>query len=60
MNAKLRFDFGAAYIRSRGGNIDNIGSSASGRPPSVAQNGLVNGSYHNNVLVVSGQLSYAF
>jgi long-chain fatty acid transport protein len=60
MSPKLWFDFGAAYVWVRSASIDDIGSSTGGRPPSVAQNGLVNGSYHNNVVIVSGQLSYAF
>ena len=37
-----------------------IGSSAGPLPPSAAQNGLVNGTYNNNVVILSGQLSYAF
>jgi len=60
LNPKLWFDFGAAYLWVRSGNIDDIGSSVDGRPPSVAQNGLINGSYHNNVVILSGQATYAF
>jgi long-chain fatty acid transport protein len=60
MNPKLWFDFGAAYVWVRSGSIDDTGSSAGGRPPSVAQNGLVNGTYNNNVVILSGQITYAF
>jgi long-chain fatty acid transport protein len=60
INRTLWLDFGAAYIWVRSGSINDIGSSAGGQPPSAAQNGLVNGSYHNNVVILSGQLTYAF
>jgi long-chain fatty acid transport protein len=60
MSPQLWFDFGAAYIWVRGGSIDNIGSSNLGLPPSAAQSALVNGSYHNSVIVLSGQITYAF
>lgn len=57
---KLWFDVGAAYIWVRSGSIDEIGSSNFGQPPSAASSGLVNGSYDNNVVVFSVQLTYAF
>jgi len=60
MNATLWFDFGAAYVWVRSGSINDIGSSAGGLPPSATQNGLVNGSYNNNVVILSGQITYAF
>jgi len=56
----LWLDFGAAYVWVRSGSINDIGSSAGPLPPSAAQNGLVNGSYNNNVVILSGQLTYAF
>ncbi len=59
-NPKLWLDFGGAYIWVSNGNIDNIGPSNLGTPPSAALSGLVNGSYHNSVVVLSGQLTYAF
>ena len=59
-NPKLWFDVGAAYIWVGGANIDDMGSTSFGIPPSVAQNGLINGSYNNNVVVLSGQLTWAF
>jgi long-chain fatty acid transport protein len=54
-NPRLWFDIGAAYIWVNGGSIDDMGS-----PPNVAQNGLINGSYDNRVVVLSGQLTWAF
>ena len=54
-NPKLWIDVGAAYIWVSGGSIDDMGS-----PPNVAQNGLINGSYSNRVVVLSGQLTWAF
>lgn len=60
-NPKLWFDLGAAYIWVRSPSIDDKGSSSPPpNPPSVAQNGLVNGSYSNRVVVLSGQVTYAF
>ena len=59
-NRTLWLDFGAAYVWVRSGSINDIGSSTGGQPPSAAQNGLVNGSYNNNVVIVSGQLTFAF
>jgi long-chain fatty acid transport protein len=60
LSPQLWFDFGAAYIWVRNGSINSIGSSNLGQPPSAAQSGLVNGNYNNNVIVVSGQVTYAF
>ncbi len=60
VNPKLWLDFGAAYIWVRSPTINDMGSTNLGIPPSVAQNGLINGSYSSNVVVVSGQLTYAF
>ncbi len=60
MNPQWAFDVGAAYIWVRSGSIDNIGPSSLGLPPSAAQNGLVNGSYHNSVVILAGQLTYTF
>jgi long-subunit fatty acid transport protein len=52
-NSALNLDFGAAYIFVKNGSINN-----SGNPPSVAGNGLINGSYDNHVVIVSGELNY--
>ena len=52
----LALDFGAAYIWVRSSNINAISPSAA----SVSQYGLINGTYHNNVVVVSGQVTYSF
>jgi long-chain fatty acid transport protein len=59
-NPQLWFDFGAAYIWVRSGNVNEIGSSNLGLPPSAVQSGLVNGSYDNYTVIVSGQVTYAF
>ncbi len=59
-NPKLWLDFGAVYIWVRGASIDDIGSSAGGRPPTKEQNGLVNGNYNNSTFILAGQLTYAF
>ena len=60
LNPKLWFDFGAAYLWVRNGDINDIGSSAGTAPPSAARSGLVDGSYNNNVIIVSGQITYTF
>ena len=52
-SSALNFDLGAAYIFVKDGSINN-----SGNPPSIAANGLINGSYNNHVIVVSGQANY--
>jgi len=49
----LNFDVGAAYIWVKDASIDNPGN-----PASVAANGLINGNFNNNVIVVSGQANY--
>lgn len=53
-------DVGAAYIWVRSGDIDEIGSSNFGMPPSAAQSGRVSGSFDNSVVVLSVQLTCAF
>jgi long-chain fatty acid transport protein len=59
-NPQLWLDVGAAYIWVRSAAINDIGSSNFGQPPSAAASGLVNGSYDNHTVVLSGQLTYAF
>ncbi len=49
-NSALNFDVGAAYIFVKNGSINN-----SGNPASIASNGLINGSYDNHVVIVSGR-----
>jgi long-chain fatty acid transport protein len=50
---QLHFDLGAAYIWVKDGDISqNAGSTAS--------NGLVQGQYKNDVIIVSGQMVYSF
>jgi hypothetical protein len=44
----------------RSASIDDIGSTNLGIPPNVPQNGRVNGSYDNNTVILSAQLTYAF
>ncbi len=56
----LWLDVGAAYLWVRSAPINDIGSTNLGIPPSAAQNGLVNGSYDNNTVILSAQLTYAF
>jgi len=53
-------DVGAAYIWVKSGSIDEIGSSNFGQPPSAASSGRVAGSYDNNVIVLSAQVTFAF
>ena len=60
LSPALRFDLGAAYVWVRSSDINDMGSTNLGNPPSVAQNGLINGSYRNNVVIVSGQVTYTF
>jgi len=52
-SSALNFDLGAAYIFVKDGSINN-----SGNPANTAANGLINGSYNNNVIIVSGQANY--
>ena len=52
----LKFDVGAAYIWVQNGSIAQISTS----PASVAQFGYVKGDYNNNVVIVSGQLTWSF
>jgi len=54
-SSALNFDVAAAYIFVKDGSINN-----SGNPPSIASNGLVNGSYDNHVFIISGQFNYRF
>lgn len=56
----LWLDFGGAYIWIRSASINDIGSTNLGVPPSVEQNGRVNGSYDNYTVILSAQLTYAF
>jgi long-chain fatty acid transport protein len=53
-------DVGAAYIWVKSGSIDEIGSSNFGQPPSAASSARVVGSYDNNVIVLSAQVTVAF
>jgi len=52
-SSALNFDVAAAYIFVKDGSINN-----SGNPPSIPTNGLINGSYDNHVIVISGQANY--
>ncbi len=52
-STNLNFDVGAAYIFVKDGSINN-----SGNPASIAGNGLINGDFNNNVIVVSAQANY--
>jgi long-chain fatty acid transport protein len=56
----LKFDLGAAYIFVNNSDINSMGSTNLGQPPSVAQNGLLDGTYKNNVIIVSGQMTWDF
>jgi len=53
MNNAWKFDVGATYIWIKDGSINNNGGNA-------AQYGLLNGTYNNNVVIVSGQATYSF
>jgi len=52
---EINFDVGGAYIWVQNPSINN-----SGNPPSVAANGLINGSFNTNVWIISGQMNYRF
>jgi len=56
----LKFDFGASYIWVKDGSINNSGYDASTGQPSVAAYGRINGNYSNNVVIVSGQMTWNF
>jgi len=49
------FDVAAGYIWVKDPTINN-----SGNPPSIAANGLINGTYSNYVWIVSAQVNYRF
>jgi long-chain fatty acid transport protein len=55
-----KFDLGATYIWVSNGNINNGGNDPATNLPSPASYGLVNGSYSNNVVIVSGQATWSF
>jgi len=52
-SSALNFDVGAAYIFVKDGSINN-----SGNPASIAGNGLIDGNFNSNVIVVSAQANY--
>jgi long-chain fatty acid transport protein len=56
----VKFDLGASYIWVKNGSINNAGYDPTTGQPSVAAYGLVNGTYNNNVVVVSGQVTWNF
>jgi long-chain fatty acid transport protein len=51
----LALDVGAAYLW-----VNNASINQSGNPPSVAQFGMIDGSYKNSVWIVSVQVTYGF
>jgi long-chain fatty acid transport protein len=51
----LKFDIGATYIWVKDGSINKNGD-----PPSTSTYGLINGNYSNDVVIVSGQVTYSF
>jgi long-chain fatty acid transport protein len=56
-STNLNFDVGAAYIFVKDGSINSSGGVLGG-PPSIPATGLINGTYNNNVVVVSAQANY--
>lgn len=55
MSNALKFDFGAAYIWVSSGQINNNGGDPSGR-----SYGVLNGHYHSNTVILSGQATWSF
>ena len=51
----INFDIAGGYIWVKDPTINN-----SGFPPSVAANGLINGTYDASVWIVSAQMNYRF
>ena len=51
----LKFDVGATYIWVKDGSINKNGD-----PPSTSTYGLIKGNYSNDVVIVSGQVTYSF
>ena len=51
----LKLDVGATYILVKDGSINKNGD-----PPSTASYGLLKGNYSNDVVIVSGQVTYSF
>ena len=55
LSPATNIDVGAAYIWIKDPSINN-----SGNPASVAGNGLINGHYNSNVMILSAQANYRF
>ncbi len=55
-----KFDVGATYIWVNNGSINNAGNDPATNQPSQSAYGLINGSYSNNVVIFSGQVTYSF
>jgi long-chain fatty acid transport protein len=51
----INFDIAGGYIWIKDASINNAGN-----PPSIAANGLINGTYNSNVWIVSAQMNYRF
>jgi len=56
----VKFDFGAAYLWVKNGSINDAGYDPSTGKSSVPAYGLINGTYNNNVVIVSGQVTWNF
>ena len=54
-SSALNFDVAAGYIFVKNGSIHNAGT-----PASIPSNGLIDGSFDNHVIIVSGQFNYRF
>ena len=55
LSPQSNIDVGAAYIFVKDSSINNAGN-----PANIPANGLINGTYKNNVVIVSGQINYRF
>jgi long-chain fatty acid transport protein len=55
LSPQSNIDVGAAYIFVKDSSINNAGN-----PANIPRNGLINGTYNNNVVIVSGQINYRF
>jgi long-chain fatty acid transport protein len=60
MDSHWKFDLGGTYIWVKDGSINNPGNDPTTNTPNPAAYGLVNGNYSNNVVIVSGQVTYSF
>ena len=56
----VKFDLGGSYIWVKNGSINDAGYDPHTGTQSIPAYGLINGTYNNNVFIVSGQVTWNF